>query len=348
MARPRTQPEFDISQVAGQYVVLCFIGSSTLPASAPILTALRSRTDIFDGVFASLFVIASGLDNGSFGAPADTAGFHFLRDPDGGIAQRYGVAGRDAAGMPTATATSFILDHRLRLIRSIPIRNAAEHAQYLVETVSVQPPKESRPYAPVLLVPRVFDLALCQELVELFQSSETVETGFMQNDPSTGRTIHVSDHATKRRRDWFIENSKLIGTVLERIDSCLAPEIYKAFQFKVTRVERCVVSCYDARDGGHFRIHRDNMSKATAHRRFAVTINLNTGTYDGGELVFPEFSTERWSPPIGGALVFSCSLLHEVRPVTRGQRYCFLPFLHDEAAEELRQRNMHMLENGIS
>lgn len=100
------------------------------------------------------------------------------------------------------------------------------------------------------------------------------------------------------------------------------------------------MASYNAAEGGHFRIHRDNTSKATAHRRFAVTINLNADDYDGGDLIFPEFGPEQWRPPTGGAAVFSCSLLHEVRPVTRGVRYCFLPFLFDEAGERLRLENI--------
>jgi hypothetical protein len=84
------------------------------------------------------------------------------------------------------------------------------------------------------------------------------------------------------------------------------------------------------------RAHRDNTTAGTAHRRFAVAINLNDD-FDGGELRFPEFGrpTRRTRP--GDALVFSCSLLHEVTPVTAGRRFCTLPFLHDEAAERVRR-----------
>ena len=35
-------------------------------------------------------------------------------------------------------------------------------------------------------------------------------------------------------------------------------------------------------------------------------------------------------------MVFSCSLLHEATPVTRGIRYATLPFLYDDAAAALR------------
>ena len=46
-----------------------------------------------------------------------------------------------------------------------------------------------------------------------------------------------------------------------------------------------------------------------------------------------------WRPPAGGAVVFSCGMLHEVTPITRGRRYAFLPFLYDEAAARVREAN---------
>ena len=47
--------------------------------------------------------------------------------------------------------------------------------------------------------------------------------------------------------------------------------------------------------------------------------------------------------PTGGAIVFSCSLLHEATPVTKGERFVILPFLYDEAAASIRLRNAMQL-----
>ena len=47
----------------------------------------------------------------------------------------------------------------------------------------------------------------------------------------------------------------------------------KSFQFKATRIERYVVSCYEGELGGFFRAHRDNTTKGTAHRKFACISN---------------------------------------------------------------------------
>jgi predicted 2-oxoglutarate/Fe(II)-dependent dioxygenase YbiX len=103
-------------------------------------------------------------------------------------------------------------------------------------------------------------------------------------------------------------------------------------------MERYIIGCYSADESGHFEAHRDNTMLISAHRRFAVTINLNDD-YDGGELSFPEYSPRKFKSPIGCAVVFSCSMLHAVATVTRGRRYAFLPFLFDEAAAKILEQN---------
>jgi predicted 2-oxoglutarate/Fe(II)-dependent dioxygenase YbiX len=143
-------------------------------------------------------------------------------------------------------------------------------------------------------------------------------------------TVRVLDHRLKRRRDCLLSDPNLITEVHQRLERRLLPEIAKAFQFRVTRCERHLIACYEP--GGHFRQHRDNTTKVTAHRRFAVTLNLNADAYEGGDLRFPEFCARTYRAPTGGAIVFGCSILHEALPVTNGTRYAFLPFLYDEAA----------------
>jgi predicted 2-oxoglutarate/Fe(II)-dependent dioxygenase YbiX len=120
------------------------------------------------------------------------------------------------------------------------------------------------------------------------------------------------------------------------------PEIQKAFGFAVTRVERWTVACYAANEGGHFAAHRDNGTPGTAHRKFACSINLN-GDFEGGDLRFPEFGWRRYRPPVGGAVVFGCALLHEVTPVTRGVRYAYLPFFYDDEGAKIRAANLHTI-----
>jgi hypothetical protein len=47
-------------------------------------------------------------------------------------------------------------------------------------------------------------------------------------------------------------------------------------------------------------------------------------------------------------VVFSCSLLHQALPVTRGKRYAFLPFLYDDAAARVREANNAYLGDNVA
>ena len=82
------------------------------------------------------------------------------------------------------------------------------------------------------------------------------------------------------------------------------------------------------------------------HRRFAVSINLNHD-FEGGQVSSPEYGSRSYKAPPGGAVVFSCPLLHAVSKVTSGRRYAFLPFLYDEAAAAIREQNNAFLAEGV-
>jgi len=219
-----------------------------------------------------------------------------------------------------------------------PDTHAVRVTDLLKRLPELGPPSFATVQAPVLVVPRIFEPDLCRTLMRYYDERGGEGSGFMQE--AGGRTVHVTDPSFKRRRDQQIADENLRKACMFRIHDRLIPEIHKAFQFRATRIERYIVACYDATSGGFFSPHRDNTTKGTAHRRFAVSLNLNTGEYDGGCLRFPEFGRQLYIPPAGGAVVFSCSLLHEATPVTAGKRYAFLPFLYDDAAAKIRDQNL--------
>jgi predicted 2-oxoglutarate/Fe(II)-dependent dioxygenase YbiX len=129
-----------------------------------------------------------------------------------------------------------------------------------------------------------------------------------------------------------------VRDLIRRIVRRLLPEIEQYFQFQATRMDRYIVARYDSEAGGHFHRHRDNVNAGAQHRRFAVSINLNSN-FEGCDLMFPEFGRKVYRPPDGGALVFSCGALHQVTPVTRGKRYAFLAFLYGEEDAKRREAN---------
>jgi len=191
-------------------------------------------------------------------------------------------------------------------------------------------------HAPVLIVPHVFEPALCASLIDYYRREGGDVSGVARD--VAGKTENVDVPDKKRRSDCTIADPALRDETTRRMAVRLFPQIEKAFYYKVTRVERYIVACYDAATGGYFKMHRDTTSAATAHRAFAVTMNLNADSFTGDDLCFPEYGTRTYRAPTGGAVVFSCHLLHEAMPVTRGQRFAFLPFLYNEEGEAIRQR----------
>jgi predicted 2-oxoglutarate/Fe(II)-dependent dioxygenase YbiX len=197
-------------------------------------------------------------------------------------------------------------------------------------------------HAPVLVIPDVFEPGLCEALIDYYATHDPQQSGTM--GLVGGRTVYRLNRDRKRRADCELPNDHPYReAALDRIRRRIIPAIGQAFQFRATRIERYLVACYRAEEAGFFVAHRDNTTPGTAHRRFAVSIGLNDD-YDGGELVFGEFGDQRFKVPGGGAVVFGCSLLHEVKPVTRGDRYAFLPFLYDEAAAQVRRANLHLID----
>jgi predicted 2-oxoglutarate/Fe(II)-dependent dioxygenase YbiX len=292
----------------------------------------------FGAFTTALLLVTADPQDESEKVPDSVAGVRYFFDADGQVAAQFGVA---ADGDPV----TFIIDERLRIYTSVATRDPATHAAQVYAIFDRLPPlapvARAVPQAPVLIVPRVFEPGLCEKLIEGYLAHGGEDSGFMvQHD---GQTVRKYDYGHKRRADWNIEDPALIAQCQMRIQRRLVPEIARAFQFHVTRIERNTVACYEAETGGHFSRHRDNTTKGTAHRRFAVSINLNADAYDGGDLSFPEFGRALFRPPTGGACVFSCSLLHEATPVTKGVRYVYVPFLYDEAAAEIRQRNLKFI-----
>ncbi|MCH8998129.1 MAG: 2OG-Fe(II) oxygenase, partial [Proteobacteria bacterium] len=88
---------------------------------------------------------------------------------------------------------------------------------------------------------------------------------------------------------------------------------------------------------GHFIAHRDDTTPYSAHRRFAMSLALSTGDYEGGYVRFPEYGPQLFRAETGSAVVFSVSMLHEVTKITAGRRFILLGFFYSEAEEALRQ-----------
>ena len=251
--------------------------------------------------------------------------FPLLQDPDGRAVAAYRTGG---------TPTAFLLDPNLRVRAALPLadgaRVAAEVAELVAELVwDDRQPREITTQAPLLVVPDVLGPEQCAELIAVWEQQGHSETG-VESAGGGGRTEQLSAQL-KRRRDHVVRDPQRSRELAATIGRRVMPELSKAFAYRASRFEGFKIACYQASDRGFFSAHRDNLSPTTAHRRFALTLNLNDG-YRGGQLRFPEYGPERYRPAVGAGLLFSCSHLHEVLAVTAGRRFVLLSFLFGEEA----------------
>jgi len=348
--RTSSNPRYSFDSAAGRYLLLCFFGSAADPRAQAALHAVAGRPDLFNDLRASFFGVSNDPADEQQGRVANRIpGYRFFWDSDLTVARTYHALAADG-GVATLARFWVLIDPTMRVIATVPFRPDGSDAATVLDLLGRLPPPARYAgfdvQAPILILPRVFEPALCDHLIGLYEANGGRESGFMRQ--LDGRTVGVNDKSFKSRRDHDITDRDLIGALQVRFMRRVVPEIAKVHQFRVTRMERYIVSCYSAEEGGHFSAHRDNTTSGTAHRRFAVSVNLNDD-FDGGEVSFPEYGPRSFKAPPGGAVVFSCSLLHAVSQVTRGQRYAFLPFLYDDAAARIREQNARLVgENGTS
>lgn len=322
-----SNPQFVFDTAAGRFVLLAFLPADDPDACGPALKMLAANQRLFDDRKLSAFVV---LRDPAMAATArDMRGLRWFLDFEGTVSRLYGATTKDGASQPFW----MLLDPALRVIGHRPLDQPRALFDFLARLPEPGEHAGTPLHAPVLIAPRIFEADLCQRLIALHKASGGQFSGVMRD--AGDRTVMVMDEL-KKRRDVLVGDPALKAALRERLERRLFPLMQRALGFAATRIERYVVSCYDAADGAVFHPHRDHTTMGTAHRKFACSLNLNDD-FEGGDLRFAEFGPATYRPPVGGAVVFSCALLHEATPMMAGRRYAFLPFLYDAAGAAVRE-----------
>jgi hypothetical protein len=315
----------------GRAAVLLLVSADAGAAVAPLLADFLPLLDDLAARQADVLLITN--DNPAI-LPGITEASLPIRKVDGGtFLARCGVGPSEALVL--------VLDRNQRVaLRARPGEPGLAGACLAsLDALPREPARDVLMPAPAIVLPNLIPPALCRQLIDLFDSSPSFEGGVARMD-ALGRPCNVIDHTKKHRRDLLLEpGATPHDTAAAMLLARCAPEIAKAFHARVAYLDRMLVSCYDD-TGGWFRRHRDDEAQNVAFREFAVSVNLNTGEYDGGHLLFPEYNDHRYRPPAGAGVIFSTSVLHEAAPITRGRRYVLLTFLHGEAAEQRRHQQL--------
>ncbi len=146
-----------------------------------------------------------------------------------------------------------MLDPLLRVIGNIPFHADYQDTERVARYLQSLPPVDEHAgtplHAPVLIIPRVLEPGVCQYLIDLYKKNGGERSGFMCEE--NGMTVCRHDDTHKKRLDFnFSDQTEFDGLrsdIQRRIRRRIVPEVKKAFQFEITRVERYVVACYTHR-----------------------------------------------------------------------------------------------------
>jgi len=300
------------AEVSGRPALLLLAERLSEGAGAELLAALRQAAPRFAALGAEAFLLCGD-------APPALAS---LVLPDGLPT----LALQDSAQRMTRTLSAG-LSARLLLLdanqRALAVPTAADAAQQVAEAEAAllawRERRRAGGPAPVLSLPDVLPHALCDRLVALWEADNR------EGKVSAGTRDNFYSPDRKKNREHVVQDPELLRLIAIYVSRRIGPELARVFAYdRPYRLESFIVLGYSDERQDFFGRHRDRYLPEHP-RRFAMSLNLNDG-YEGGELRFPEYSEERYRPPKGGACVFSCSLLHEALPVTRGRRFTMTTF----------------------
>ena len=135
----------------------------------------------------------------------------------------------------------------------------------------------------------------------------------------------------------------------EQIEEAVRQNLVLKAAARIRRMTRPMVS--RAADGGHYGLHVDNalMGKGEGRLRTDLSYTLflsGPDTYDGGELVVHSASGQQALKLDAGDLVlYPSTELHEVRPVTAGERIVAVGWIESLVADPAQRALLFDLEN---
>ena len=323
---------------AGRPMILGFVGALDHPATQAWLGQWQAAESAIEAAGAHLMFVSSDTNAAqarqikrSCGLLAPVCG-----DPTGAIQAQYGLChGRDLQEPGSARIVIITANGQVRRIMD---RSEAgiESSLETVRELGVEAAGKAREgwipgHAPILVIPNALDPEDCRTLIERFEASD----GFRVDRPAPEETAEhkfmVSDYNRQDRIDHVLKDPALLARLDQRLAERVMPQVQKAFAFQVTRRELLHIARYKgAREGIHIG-HRDNTHPSSQYRRFALSISLNDD-YEGGGLVFREYSGLGYRGAVGTAFVFASGLLHEIEETTKGVRYNLISHLFNDAS----------------
>ncbi|MDB5705048.1 MAG: redoxin protein, partial [Sphingomonas bacterium] len=181
-------PRYAFDAAAGRPILMLFHGSFAWPASAPALELVTAHRDLFDDDKACFFGVS--IDPGDVSAgriEQMLPGIRWFLDDDRHVSSSYGAVEGEGEGARYRPHW-LLLDPSLRVVAPFPIDKGQEAIAALRAFIA----RTDEPAtAPVLIVPRVFEPALCRALIAAYERDGGHASGFMRE--VDGVTVERTD-----------------------------------------------------------------------------------------------------------------------------------------------------------
>jgi PKHD-type hydroxylase len=168
--------------------------------------------------------------------------------------------------------------------------------------------------------PSVFSPEECRRIVELPLTG--VEAGVQALENAGGRV----DYAYRRTRERPVPPEPDYLWIYQRLAAVVRESNQKAYQFRLN--DFMTVTVLEYSPDGFFDWHMDLGTGIFAERKLSlVTFLTPPEEYEGGELCLMD-GGEPLRLAQGTTIIFPSYLMHRVNPVTRGNRFTLVSWVH--------------------
>jgi len=209
---------------------------------------------------------------------------------------------------------TFLLDANQRAfaIRGLEA-GQADWALAMLKARPVEPAHRLTTAAPVLLLPGILDGEDCARLMNQMKDA----------DPASG-TAPIAD-------------PELAGRIAKLLLRRIGPEVEKSFGFDDFAFESTMLRWDSAGPAAAVDRRREIDDPAVQGRSFFLLVDLAAEAYEDGDVLFPEYGPHSYRPGTGGAIVFSGTMLRELKPVSAGRRTLLTATLRRQPAKAVSE-----------
>lgn len=140
----------------------------------------------------------------------------------------------------------------------------------------------------------------------------------------------VNDEIRRSTVSWLYDNPEN-NWVYERLSNIVSSLNADYFNFDLEGIESLQLTNYDEKDKGTYGWHQD-FGETAPGRKLSLSLQLSDpNAYDGGDLQLKYGANpETMVKKRGHIVVFPAWALHQVTPVTRGNRQSLVAWVHGE------------------